>query len=765
MSVVLDLAASVSQSDAPPSPRESTKVIKHKLQSDSKRRRIAKSLKQGGGGGSGSGRAISLVVVPASETQHVEVTIVHRHEFGGEVDDEKTRKQSRKIIDEARRIEAQRSGAVLPEVPATTATIAETTTTTTAAAAAAAAITTAATTITTALAQAPLSGVLDALKNATASDVRAVLASHPPPAPPAPPPAQEQRAQFPASSPSLPQPQQPPPHRSVYGNFDAADGNSLFAEFHDDMFDFLNAGGNLLEEAFPAPPPPVNVLGGQPRASTATAAAGDVLPFAVLEKNTAKLSAPEVEPLRDFVDVEQIRRASFGNIAELHSPLDFGEARTFVSHDGSALFERTGNFDRSREVEQRQRSSMDETAGVWARAYARLARAGNPGRVDADHDAARLVGEKTEQFVRASEHRKFFYRPYTLVDGAVMCGNHGLLTMLENPALFLLPTSALWTSRAMYEVYGTPVGGAYGELVDFERARVGVLNGGALVCDTGWHLWYSCAEKAARCVRGVYRHAELQPTDDERHTPNVDFYEPSDDAEEARRCRCAHNGTVVLCCKSTHQHCVEPLQRPRAGQRSGSTNASIVAAGVLGAATRERWLTLMAVCAELPHGRHATLLVDTFLAALEAHPQLRALVPCIREFSVCEEWLLHVGKAHDARVLPASAPMATHGERCLPADGHGRERFRLYDPLALTLALLLFHESTLSVGWLNVWRVWNDALECHANCCPFCSKALSDSLHRIVVYNALLPVLSLTAASMLERLAPKIRCNRDVYRF
>ena len=82
----------------------------------------------------------------------------------------------------------------------------------------------------------------------------------------------------------------------------------------------------------------------------------------------------------------------------------------------------------------------------------------------------------------------------------------------------------------------------------------------------------------------------------------------------------------------------------------------------------------------------------------------------------------------------------------------------------MTLALLLFVETRMTAGWFNVWRVWVTCIQTHCHCCPFCSSPLSESLYRFVVYNAMIPILPVTMATLIEQLALSIRCNRDMYR-
>lgn len=469
--------------------------------------------------------------------------------------------------------------------------------------------------------------------------------------------------------------------------------------------------------------------------------------------NNSPLKYCRISKKNLLVDVVGIAHRSFESIARLPTKRDFDEARVLVRVDGSKNANADGfylHFDR-------MRLYMEEEGHQWARAYRKLHTSGNPCRSET---GPLNVAEKTEMFVRCSEYRKHFFSPkQTLGCGQKLCGNYGMYTLLETPNLFVLPNSGVF-GLSMQQVYGKPTGGPYGEFVDFERARLQLLSMDPFLSDSGWLLWSSCGNKVATCMETTMHNEVVKRDDVGAVSPNVQFYEKL----LPNNCICEQNGTIVLCSNSSHKtHVNEQTCRPVPGKRLGSDNMCIVAADVFGPATRERWSVLRMVCGSMPSGRHDELLVKTFLNALEMDKHLCAVVPCLKEFGVDNQSLLRTGKEHDKKVIDRIGNRV-RVQNNLPADSHGRERFYLYDPMEMTLALLLFVETRMTAGWFNVWRVWVTCIQTHCHCCPFCSSPLSESLYRFVVYNAMIPILPVTMATLIEQLALSIRCNRDMYR-
>lgn len=518
----------------------------------------------------------------------------------------------------------------------------------------------------------------------------------------------------------------------------------IFDKFvFDDTYERLNWHQNIVDD------PNVKIKSNVDKRRTPL-----TLPMKTLILNNMVLKGHCIENRKHLVNISNITRRSFDDIICLHLPSEIEEARNYVRYQPSRL------DPTDRDYTDRIRGYMEERNSNWARAYHALDRCGNPARVER---SSMSVSEKAEVFVRSSQFRKAMFEPRTDERGVVYSGQHGLLTMLETPNLFLLPTTAAW-SKEMQVLFGKPTGGDYGEFVDFERCRFNLLNSDPLLADAGWMLWQSTADRSARCpVLDEDSHYELQ----ERGwliTANAKFYcHPAEDRQASPQCECARNATIVLCGKKNHVHSVDQKSIPHPSQRTGSENSCLVAADVFGAASRERWISLMVVCGNLKSGRHGTLLAETFLKALDGDEHLCALTPCIREFAVENPSLLRTGKPHDERRVQRIGGRERQ-INYLAYNSHGRERFCLYDPIAMTLALLLFIECKMTAGWFNVWRVWVSMLQTHARCCPFCSNEISESLYRLVVYNTMLPVLPITMSTLVEQLAATLKCNKQLYR-
>ena len=477
------------------------------------------------------------------------------------------------------------------------------------------------------------------------------------------------------------------------------------------------------------------------------------LPMKTLILNNTVIKGYSIENRKLLVSLTDIERRSFDTIRCLVDPADVSEAKTMVRCEPSRLDPTDMDFVR------RMQHAVQEESSCWARAHHDLDSSGNEAR---STRSTLSVAEKTEMFVRCSDYRKEMFLPRTNSANATFSGQYGLFTILESPNLFLLPNSAVWCPE-MQSRLGKSVEGNYAEFVDFERCRLNLLHSGPFVGDSAWMLWQSAADRPAVCCETnpdrhyVLRSRELQ------NTANAKFYcKPASQQDFAMSCECARNATVVLCAKKNHVHSTNQKTFPVAGDRVGSDNACLVAADTFGASTRERWISLLVVCAALPSARHSSLLSETFLKALDDDKHLCALSPCIREFGVDDVVLMRTGKPHDKKIVQRVG----NRERTLnniSYHSHAHERFHLHDPVAMTLALLLFVDCQMTAGWFNVWRVWVAMLQTHARCCPFCSNTLSESLYRLVVYNAMLPVLPLTMCTMLEQLAATLRCNKNMY--
>jgi len=456
-----------------------------------------------------------------------------------------------------------------------------------------------------------------------------------------------------------------------------------------------------------------------------------------------------------LVDLYDIAHRSFDAIAKLPTKADFTDARAFVRVDAS----RNGDPDFSMPYLERMRLCMDEDNNVWARVYKELQRHGNSYRSET---SSICVAEKTELFVRCSDFRKEFFMPTpTSLACRKICGSYGIFTILENPNLFVLPNSGMW-SQKMQQRFGKVNDGSYLEFIDFERARVRLVSSDPFITDPCWIIWNSCGDKIARCSETTM-HNEVAKREAYMNSPNACFYE-SPMADFKNNCVCEKNGTIVLCSNAKHMtHIVDQQTCPVPGKRMGSDNMCVVASEVFGSATRERWILLRTICGTMPAGRHDELLVKTFLESLENDKNLCGLVPCLREFGVEDQSILRTGKVHDEKVVDRLGSRV-RVQKKLPVDSHGRERFFLYDPMEMTLALLIFVEARMTAGWYNVWRVWVSCVQTHSFCCPFCSGPISESLYRFVVYNTMIPVLPVTMATMLEQFAQIVRCNRDLYR-
>lgn len=515
-------------------------------------------------------------------------------------------------------------------------------------------------------------------------------------------------------------------------------GDSKFKEFSDELglFDRLNNHESVVD--VPAP----------------------LLAHEVLVFNTTRSAEFRLLEAAQIVDIDEAVGNLFEPILKLHSPKDFEDARRACSVDSNALLDRFDSVEKFSDAQKRQYKSMEEN-GTWGRAYEELVSHGNAAR---DAEATLSVSEKVEALVVCSAMRKHYFTPrFSEKLGCYYAGGQSLSVLLETPMLFLLPTTAMWGPE-MVAKFGHPERGPFGELVDFERTRYHLMTGFPFQSDNSWDLWKACGSCTARCQSSRGNHFELQESCPKagHKTPCVSIYSTGlfGAATANASCTCARSGSVVLCSRATHRHTAHArTNNPVCGQRTGVDNQCIVAAGLFGAATRERWLLLLDLCGTLKRGRHPTELVDAFLEAVGNEPRLRALIPCLREFSYTDSSATKPCKTHGA---PTGNPPKFACQQ--GSESHAAERFYLYDPLALTLALLMFVESTMSVGWINVWRIWVAAVQCHANCCPFCSFALKESLYRVIVYNAMIPVLPVTMATMLEQLANSMHCNQAMYR-
>lgn len=549
---------------------------------------------------------------------------------------------------------------------------------------------------------------------------------------------------------ALNQPEEKAPAESLNTDEQSYGSEPLFAAFvPDDLFDALNRRLNVDK---------ADVSAWLPEKQSANADAPQQVPERTMQLNKKKAQSFAIDNVKHRVDVDSIVRKSFDELSHL-TPLEQEEARALVRVTRSEIEDSFAD-----ERFERLLYANSEHANQWARVYRQLDRSGNAARRE---ESTKYVSEKAETFVRSSPFRKQYFQPHFSDNcpGITFMGSHNVVTMIESPHLFLMPNSGMWNA-SMTATFGRTAIGDYLEFVDFERSRVSLVNSDPFIADQGWMLWKSCCDTPTHCVPGVRMHSEVQSaTSNSALSPNVKHYEKLPQTP-GTNCACAENGTIVLCCRATHMHTLNQQRCPVQGQRSGDDNPSVVAAGVFGAASRERWMNLQVVCASLPTVRHSSLLVDAFIAALRANTHLAPLVECILEFGVDNQALLRIGKPHDVKrtreIVNKIGMRRT--EKWLAANSHARERFYLYDPIALTLALQLFVEATMEVGWINVCRVWFSMVQTHCYFCPFCSRSMTESLYRLVVYNAMLPILPVTMSTLLEQFALSIRFAPRYYR-
>ena len=524
------------------------------------------------------------------------------------------------------------------------------------------------------------------------------------------------------------------PTRSYINNDDSA----LFPVFHDDtgMFDEFNASITSFLS-----PPIVSAV------SIATTMAREAQETSkeMIDNNTP-LNRGSIPRPSLRINLKAIGDRTFDRLARLDTDEELHQRHLFCIYD-QHVFSRSDDAD-----SHYWRFAMSEGNGIWRRVYNQLMRSGNKYRNEVSE---MWLAEKIEKFVRSNSYRKAYFASH-MCNNVAYSGHTSALCMLERPAQFLAPTSALW-SRASAMIYHHYT---FDEMIHFEKARVSVISNYPLLSDTAWEVWQSCANKVASCH--AHSHAELvtRLSVDEAHTPNVRFFDDSNATDSTWSCTCAHNGSVVLCSDATHKHTTAPKRHADCEQRSGADNQGVVNAGAFGAATRARWQTLLSVCDSFDEVRHSRLLAKTLVASMQIDAHMKKLLPCLLEFSVNSSEGHWRGKRDDRRIALFTA---SGREDYISADSHARERFYLYDPVALTLALLLFVDTRQTVGWLNAWRLWASIVQYHCDACPFCASRLSAALYRIVVYNALLPVLPLSIAVHIEQLAGKVRCRRERY--
>jgi len=416
--------------------------------------------------------------------------------------------------------------------------------------------------------------------------------------------------------------------------------------------------------------------------------------------------------------------------------------------------------------------------GRWRVIYETLRRVGNTSLVvvaGADAFASTSsVSELAERHVRASRYRKAYFAPRqsaTSTSSHVwLSGSMSVLSMCENSSLFLLPNSAMWSAE-MERTFRHVGNEDFDEFVRFERARHALLAQDPFATDVGWTAWRGAFACTALCRASTHAQCVERPRAAAESTPNVRYFEPrealsssssSPPPPPSNECACAQNGTIVLCSRATHRHTLRGRASPTPGQRACADNQCVVAARVFGAATRDRWQALCVLCeAFVPRAPHAPSLIRAFLNAMGADEHLAQLLPCLLEFGVDDADENRVGKEHDR---PDELLRGLVGrEALLSGDSYARERFSLADPVQLTLALALFVEARMTAGWLNAWLLWSEVVRRHCEACPFCARALAASLQRLVVYNAMLPMLPLSMGLMLEELLARTRC--DIKRF
>lgn len=313
-------------------------------------------------------------------------------------------------------------------------------------------------------------------------------------------------------------------------------------------------------------------------------------------------------------------------------------------------------------------------------------------------------------------------------------------------------------------------------------------------CYFVWNLKYTQYDECPRRPRCVP--TERNDVTQFFDTPNAQFYEQRHTA-----CYCLTENTLVLCNDLSHQHSkngwqtqiaethrdptqlpahfsfqrsIESIDRYRDRLLFGAYNQNIVAAGVFGAGTQQRWDAMLEVCAALPEIHHSASLYNRLDALLAEDANLSELRHCIWTFSYSSSRRReHPGDR--AMSLPPKTiyylkSRASKSEYCEPrtvADagyldaGHPVHwRFDAREAQETTLALALFVEATKNSNWLNVWNHWFRLVQTHCAECLECKRAFVEFLGCILLLEqTTLDVFTLDFRVRLERLLFALRLN------
>lgn len=439
------------------------------------------------------------------------------------------------------------------------------------------------------------------------------------------------------------------------------------------------------------------------------------------------------------------------------------------------LYERDSESRRLAREHNRQHWSLINC--TWRKMRDSMLLAANLGQpVDVDE---LTLADVVQEFVLNTDARKAFFEG----------GNSGYSEafLADNPALYLLPNACLakpskWRQESRILMPR--------QLTSFEtqRAELYANGGGAWFCSStnkAWKCWLSGYNHFSACpVRAEFgMHFEFvqRVPGALSSQPNAVYLEPPEaptykngNRNQLVYCECALATTVVLCAHPSHCHCRPETTTTTAARswdpdepagnrfRTGANNRAIVACGVLGRETRSRWQTLCNMCTHLTPPDHGASLYEVFAKAVCTEPLLKPMLECLAEFANNSPGSSLFGKPHEYHherrtQFGASIGPDADGRIMLDAEHHCRERFQADCPYATSLAILMFVETTNSSIWLNVWRFWESAVVHHTNVCPPCFNKMRQSLYRLVVYNAMLPMMSLGMARAVEKLADRLR--------
>ena len=387
------------------------------------------------------------------------------------------------------------------------------------------------------------------------------------------------------------------------------------------------------------------------------------------------------------------------------------------------------------------------------------------------------LADAVEDFVSNSAVRMQYF-------DSSLC-NHKQVDLLAQPSLYLLPNNRFANLQGQAGVL-VPL-----DQREFERCRYSLEMEMYPLSRSGPYrsCWKPNFDNFPSCP--VYRcsddstgrHAETEDRLSScfRETPNARYMvlpeqaTYANDGEDRVFCTCVYAQTVVLCANAEHIHCKHQGQRDYRGEfgeplsyadRAGKDLRSIVAASTFGRATNARWKLLLRVCREMNSGRHGDELWRVYRRALRANSRTAALVDCLDEFSYKDSQEIVFGKPHeynDQRGYNSSSSPVSIDNRMISVQHYehrSHDRFFAHDPLQVSLAILLFVKTRNSALWLNAWKFWVECLRQHCRKCPSCFLALRPAFFELVVYNAMLPVMTHDMSRHIEKLAGALRYQR-----